>query len=180
MPVNLEKAGQYISERRKEKEMTQSELGERLGISGQAISKWERGEGLPDTSLLLELAEILDTTADSLLRGGETMLAFCGKTDAGSILRGIEAFFGLPRLIGKDNTLYQGMIEGINRRMNLDWEEDLRGREERWCIELFAAEILIQDMKRGKYVDLGEVRRLFTMEKWRDSVIRYAHSYGIR
>ena len=177
--INAERTGAYIQTLRKEKGMTQTELGERLRLSCQAISKWERGEGLPDTSVLLDLAEILETTVDSLLRGGEVHIPFSGKLSVENILEGIQSFFTLPRLIGRDNTLYQGMIEGINRRMNLDWEEDLKGREERWCVELFAAEVIIQELKQGKYLDVAEVNRLFTLEKWRESVLRYARDYGI-
>lgn len=178
--INAEKTGAYIQTLRKEKGMTQTELGERLGLSCQAISKWERGEGLPDTSVLLDLAEILETTVDSLLRGGEVHIPFSGKLSVENILEGIQSFFTLPRLIGRDNTLYQGMIEGINRRMNLDWDEDLAGREERWCVELFAAEVIIQEIGHGKWVDLAEVDRLFALEKWRNNIHRYAHAAGIR
>ena len=97
------------------------------------------------------------------------------------IPRGRAATYGqIARLIGRDNTLYQGMIEGINRRMNLDWDEDLSGREERWCVELFAAEVIIQEIGHGKWVDLAEVDRLFALEKWRNNIHRYAHAAGIR
>ena len=108
--INAERTGAYIQTLRKEKGMTQTELGERLGLSCQAISKWERGEGLPDTSVLLDLAEILETTVDSLLRGGEVHIPFSGKLSVENILEGIHSFFTLIRLIGRDNTLYQGMI----------------------------------------------------------------------
>lgn len=179
MKIQPEKVGQYVAALRKEKEMTQNELGERLQVSSQAVSKWERGECLPDTGLLLELAEILGTTADSLLRGGEVTLAFSGEIRVADVLKGVASFFELPRLIGKDNTLYQGMIEGICRKMNLEWEEDLKGHDEQWCVELFAAEIIIQQLKHGRYIDLAEVNRQFTLAKWRDSIFYYAHSYGI-
>lgn len=178
--VDQEKIGRYVAERRREMRMTQSELAERLGVSGQAVSKWERGECLPDTGLLLELAAILCTSVDGLLRGGEALLPFRGEIRTADILEGVASFFALPRRIGRDNTLYQGMIEGIERRMNLDWEEDFRGRDERWCIELFAAEIIIQQLGQGRHVELAEVSRLFTQDQWRETVVRYAASYGIR
>lgn len=174
------KVGAYIAGLRKAKGMTQNELGERLRLSGQAVSKWERGECLPDTGLLLDLAEVLETNADSLLRGGEPVLTFAGRIRVEDILQGMEGFFAFPRLVGKNNTLYQGMIEGINRRMNLDWDEDLAGREERWCVELFAAEVIIQEIGHGKWVDLAEVDRLFALEKWQNNIHRYAHAAGIR
>lgn len=64
--------------------------------------------------------------------------------------------------------------------MNVDGEADLAGRDERWAVELFVAEVIIQELKHGKYVDLAEVNRLFTLDKWRDSVVRYANAYGIK
>ena len=123
--------GALIAQLRKEQGLTQKQQAEQLHISDRTISKWERGECLPDTGLLLDLAEVLETNADSLLRGGEPVLTFAGRIRVEDILQGMEGFFAFPRLVGKNNTLYQGMIEGINRRMNLDWEEDLKGREER-------------------------------------------------
>lgn len=56
-----------ISELRKAKKLTQEQLGERLGVSGQAVSKWENGSSMPDILLLPELCELLDTSLDALL-----------------------------------------------------------------------------------------------------------------
>ncbi|MBP3937932.1 MAG: helix-turn-helix transcriptional regulator, partial [Clostridia bacterium] len=64
------KFGKMIALLRSQKGITQAELGERLGVSFQAVSKWERGETLPDVSLLTDLADVLETTVDFLLRGG--------------------------------------------------------------------------------------------------------------
>lgn len=47
--------------------MTQEELGKRLNLSAQAISKWENGDSLPDLSLIADLAAIFDCTTDYLL-----------------------------------------------------------------------------------------------------------------
>ena len=57
-------------EERKEAKLTQSELAEKLNISFQSVSKWETGETLPDTNILLSLCDELGTTADALLNGG--------------------------------------------------------------------------------------------------------------
>ena len=56
-----------ISELRKAKNLTQEQLGEQLGVSGQAVSKWENGSSMPDILLLPELCELLDTSLDALL-----------------------------------------------------------------------------------------------------------------
>ena len=60
---------QKIIELRKAAGLTQEQLGERLGISGQAVSKWERGEAMPDILILPDLCGALGTTLDSLLGG---------------------------------------------------------------------------------------------------------------
>ena len=71
MAFSIEQIGRRISGRRKEKNMTQMELADRMDISFQAVSNWERGNSMPDISKLPELAEVLDLSLDSLLGNGE-------------------------------------------------------------------------------------------------------------
>lgn len=61
--------GKLIKQLRKDKNMTQLELANKLHISDKAISKWERSAGLPDISLIKALAEALDTDEHLLLSG---------------------------------------------------------------------------------------------------------------
>lgn len=61
--------GQSIRHYRKEKNMTQSELAKRLGVSVQAVSKWETDKGAPDLSLLVPLSRLLGMSVDLLLGG---------------------------------------------------------------------------------------------------------------
>ncbi len=70
--VDQIKIGGFISEIRKEHNMTQRELAEKLGITDRAISKWENGRGLPDVSLMKPLCEILGITVTELLNGERT------------------------------------------------------------------------------------------------------------
>lgn len=65
--INKEKFGAFVASLRKEKGLTQKELAERLFISDKAVSKWETGTSLPDTALLLPLADILGVTVTELL-----------------------------------------------------------------------------------------------------------------
>ena len=60
---------QKIIELRRAAGLTQEQLGEKLGISGQAVSKWERCESMPDILLLPDLCDALGTSLDLLLRG---------------------------------------------------------------------------------------------------------------
>lgn len=67
--MDCKKIGQLIYKLRKEKAMTQKQLADIMNISDKAISKWERGQGCPDVSLLPELAQILGVSIDGILSG---------------------------------------------------------------------------------------------------------------
>lgn len=64
---DMNQVGRTISGARREKNMTQMELADRLGVSFQAVSNWERGQSMPDISKLPELSEILGLTIDRIL-----------------------------------------------------------------------------------------------------------------
>ena len=63
------KIGKFIAERRKLKNLTQAQLAERLNLTDRAVSKWENGRSLPDSSIMLELCEMLEITVNDLLSG---------------------------------------------------------------------------------------------------------------
>ena len=63
------KIGKFIAECRKQKQLTQLQLADKLGITDKAISKWERGIAMPDTSIMLELCNILGISVNELLNG---------------------------------------------------------------------------------------------------------------
>lgn len=67
--MNENKTGVFISTLRKEKELTQAQLAEKLNVTDKAISRWETGKGMPDSSLLVPLANILGITVNELLTG---------------------------------------------------------------------------------------------------------------
>ncbi len=69
--MNQEKIGSFISKKRKEKKLTQEALAEKLNVSKNAVSKWERGICLMDMSLLKPLSEILDVSINEILNGEE-------------------------------------------------------------------------------------------------------------
>ena len=61
--------GNFLYELRKEKRMTQAELADKLGVSNKAVSKWETGDAMPETGLLLPISRIFNVTVDELLNG---------------------------------------------------------------------------------------------------------------
>lgn len=67
--MNQTEIGKFIAQCRKEKKLTQAQLAEKLNITDRAISKWETGKSMPDSSIMLELCEILGITVNELLSG---------------------------------------------------------------------------------------------------------------
>lgn len=67
--MDCAKIGKLIRSLRREQKLTQSQLAERMNISDKAISKWERGFGCPDVSLLPELSRIFGVNLEELLSG---------------------------------------------------------------------------------------------------------------
>ena len=69
------KIGAFIAERRKMKALTQAQLAEMLNITDRAVSKWENGRSLPDSSIMLQLCEILEISVNDLLCGEVVTMA---------------------------------------------------------------------------------------------------------
>ena len=67
--MNQVKIGKFISEKRKEKKLTQQQLAEKLGVSDRAISNWENGKNMPDISLFPIISRELDVTVNDLMSG---------------------------------------------------------------------------------------------------------------
>lgn len=67
--MNQEKIGKFISKCRKEKNITQSELAEKLGVTDRSVSNWETGKNMPDLSLFRPLCELLNISINELLSG---------------------------------------------------------------------------------------------------------------
>ena len=67
--MNQAEIGTLIARCRKEKKLTQAQLAEKLNITDRAVSKWETGKSMPDSSIMLALCEILGITVNVLLSG---------------------------------------------------------------------------------------------------------------
>ena len=175
--MDIKSVGNQIAMLRKQKGLTQSELGERLSVSFQAISKWERGETLPDTAILLDLANVLGTTVDLILSGGAQSLHYKGTFTVSQIQEGILALKQMGELLGKGNLLYRHAIEGINDKMNTNIEDAFNDQR---ALECFMAEAIIQNLMSGKYIDPTDVKNGFQYEHFRDIVLDHCAKYGIK
>lgn len=162
--------GQYIQHLRKAAGMTQKDLAEKLNISFQAVSKWENGDALPDTGILLDLCDILNTTVDKLLNGGT--LAACERRlmRLEDVMTGFRYLESIGTLFGEDCTFFTGMIEGINEKMNMDLLTYLK---EPMTREVMYAEVLIQGIMSGRTVDMEEIEANFRNKHMVETIRRY-------
>lgn len=99
--MDQKKIGKFIAERRKAVKLTQVQLAEKLNITDRAVSKWENGLAMPDTSIILDLCAILKISADELLRGE---LASGGRSETGRkvklFLKRFRTVKSIPSLLG--------------------------------------------------------------------------------
>lgn len=175
--MDIKKAGEQISVLRKAKNLTQSELGERIGVSFQAVSKWERGETLPDVTLLPDLAKILETTVDFILLGNEKVIEYKGKFTVADMKNGLNCLKQAGEYLGAENIIYRAAINGINKDLNTDIEEAFTND---YIYEAFLAEAIIQNLISGLYVDISDVKNNFKHDHFKNIVVDYCNRYGIK
>lgn len=174
--IDNKKVGATIALLRGRKGMTLSELGERMNVSFQAVSKWERGETLPDVSLLPGLSDALETSIDYLLRSGEPTLAFRGKLSVSDLIEGLQHLKKVGELLGKESMIYRCAIDGINSGMNTDIELAFSDES---IFEVFVAEAAIQGLMNGMYLDKTDVMHSFKREHCRSIVLDYMKKYSL-
>lgn len=174
--MDMRKVGGRIAALRRGKGLTQEQLGDRLGVTFQAVSKWERGETLPDTALLPDLAAVLETSVDCLLQGGETA-GYRGRITVAQMAEGLQSLRRMGELLGRDSLIYRSAVAGINSAMNTSIEDAFSDDD---VFECFVAEAVIQQVMAGRYVDLTDVRISFRSEKWRDIVLDYCRRFSLK
>jgi len=172
MELNLSTIGYQIQSLRKSKGYTQNQLGDMVGVSFQAVSKWERGETLPDIATFAILAEVLDTTIDNLLHGGKKVTEYKGRKTMDDIKKGINCLLDMGNLLGRENLLYRCAIDGIDEKMNMEIEDYL---SQPYTFEAMVAEAAIQCMMSGYYIDSKDIEKAFISEHWKQVVSDFAN-----
>ncbi len=175
--MDMNAVARQISSLRKNKGLTQSELGDRVGVSFQAVSKWERGETLPDTAILPDLARVLETSIDSILLGDKKRLEYKGRICISDMRAGLDSLKKSGEYLGRDNIIYKSAINGINSGMNTDIEAAF---SDEYIYEAFLAEAVISSLISGMYVDISDVKNNFRYEHFKNIVLDYCTRYEIK
>ena len=74
--MEQEKIGKFIKKLRKENNLTQKDLADKLGVTYQAVSKWENGKNIPDIMILKQISKEFNVNIDDLLEGRHTKKKF--------------------------------------------------------------------------------------------------------
>ena len=117
---DMKKVGFKISELRKQQNVTQMELADRMGISFQAVSNWERGNSMPDISKLPELAQIFNVTIDEILGEKSGLIESAAKDKLGEYLE--DNTVTLKELADSAPILKPGQVDQIFERAEREME----------------------------------------------------------
>ena len=154
MNLDLNRIGAYIQLRRKFAGLTQAQLGERLHVTAQSVSNWERGLLLPDTATLPDLAQILDTSVDSLLLGGDCPPRFRRRVTVAHIREALGCIQRLREILGSDHFFYRTMVDALDARMNSSIDMAFRHPG---AMDAYICEALLFCLAQGDYVDRDDV-----------------------
>lgn len=177
MNLDLKQIGNFIQNCRKEAGITQAEMGERLNVSAQSVSNWERGESLPDVSLLPDLACMLNCSVDTLLSGGEGGNGFRRHV---SVVQAQEALCAIDRIgeiLGRDHFVYKCIIDALNTRMNTTIEKSFSDPH---IFDVFTTEFLLGCVDNGDYVDPHDVSSHLPQSGARDYLINSLKEKGVK
>jgi len=178
MNLDYQKIGNYIREKRQYADLTQAELSERLGVSAQSVSNWERGESLPDISLLPDLACILDCSVDTLLGGGKTYGKYRRRMSVSQAREAMDCLQRMSELMGRDHFMYRTMIDALDKQMNSTIELAFSKSN---VMDAYICEILIGCVRDGNdYVDLDDIRKNILSDTPQKHTLQILKNLGIK
>lgn len=132
--MDNKKIGKLIADLRKQKGMTQQELGDKIGVGFRAVSKWERGLTLPDIGNINELSKILGITSDELLKGELNKENKLKKKPSSKIIKIIIAIISIivlitSLLIYQNNKTYAYSLSNTTDEYNIEGELIFKGKD---------------------------------------------------
>ncbi len=177
MNLNTKLMGSFLQAERKKIGMTQSELSERLNVSPQTVSNWERGETVPDVSVLLDLAGALHCSVDAILSGGRGCGGFRRHITVAQMQEALSLLDRIGELLGRDHFIYQCIIDALNTRMNTTIEASFSDPH---IFDVFTIEFLLACIGNGDYVDPKDVEAHLPPSPAREYLMKSMQEHGIR
>ena len=177
MAIDIKRTGLFIQSCRKDLNLTQAELAERLGVSPQSVSNWERGETVCDVATLPDLANVLRCSVDAILAGGGGSGAYRRHITVAQMREALSDLNRIGELLGRDHFIYNCMIDALNKHMNSNIELAFNDDH---IFEVFVGEFLLACVRSGDYVDPRDVQTNLKPSKARDFILQEMTRLGIR
>ncbi|MBO4367275.1 MAG: helix-turn-helix transcriptional regulator [Clostridia bacterium] len=171
------KTGAFLQSARKRYSLTQAGLAEKLGVSPQSVSNWERGEAFPDVAILPDLAYCLHCSVDAILSGGAGCGGFRRHITVAQMQEALAALDRVGELLGRDHFIYRCIIEALDTRMNTNIEGSFSDPH---IFDVFTVEFLLACIDNGDYVDPQDVRAHLPQNPARAFLERSMEEHGIR
>lgn len=175
MPLDSTAVGTAIRARRTAAGLTQAELAERVNVSSQAVSCWERSETLPDIALLPDLALILGCSVDMLL--GSPAGRYRRRITVGDMRQAIGCILRLRELLGPEHFMVRTMLDALDTRMNSSIEAALASEN---AMDAYVCEALLACIRQGDWVDATDVQRNIRNEKARAFTLDQMKALGLK
>lgn len=173
--MNTIEIGKYIKKKRIEMHLTQKEVADKLNMSFQAVSKWETGTTLPDTTILLDLSDVLEVTVDQILNAGEFRKRMNKKVDVPAVINAVKSILKIKEVLGPNNGLYKSMIKGLNDGEDVDYEQMLQIPEKR---EIIVAKSCIQLIIDGYTLKEEDIDAHFKTDLVKEKLKKYVRKYN--
>ena len=175
MPLDPAVIGATIRTRRLEAALTQADLAERLNVSAQAVSHWERGDTTPDISLLPDLACMLGCSVDMLL--GSPAGQYRRRITVADMRQAIGCILRLRELLGPEHFMYRTMVDALDARMNSRIEAALASDN---AMDAYVCEALLACIAQGDWVDATDVQRSIRNERARAFTLAQMQQRGMK
>ena len=176
--MEMKQIGCFLQGRRKELNLTQAELAERLGVTFQAVSNWERGESLPDPDMLLDLSLIFDCSVDAILKGGNSAGQYRRRVTVAQMREAVNCIHRMHDLMGPDHFIYRTMVSALDARMSSKIEPAFSNPV---IMDAYICEALIACVRDcNDWVDLHDVQVNIPSDKPREYTIRCLKELGMK
>ncbi len=175
--MDMKATGAFLRERRTEKNLTQADVAERLGLSPQSVSNWERGESLPDASILMDVALMYETSVDLILGGGRKAWRFRRRVTVAQLREVMSGIRRMGEILGGDHFIYRTMIDALDRRMNAGIEGAFSSEN---VMDAYIGECAIECAKNGDYIDPGDLSANLKNRKALEATLARLRERGIR
>ena len=185
--MDISSVGKFLKTARKNKHVTQGYVAEQLGVSAQAVSKWERGENLPDIAFFPDIAQIYEIELNEILAAGQVSVKRNSfEEDLKKIQTRLDDVISGLFGIAEYESLLDDIMPYTNSTQRLEILREILGRRDYEILETFIpylnnnmkTEMLTWLLDDSAYETIEEIIPIFT-RKQRDLIVSHFTEYRV-